>query len=114
MSLDVNRGFGGDEPRAPRGGLDEIWRLLLAAWNRRAEILTRRLDAVEKAAESATSSETMAKVLPSALRRAPPKELAKAIRPVVEDAIVDSVHRHAGVMADAISPLLLPAIKRAI
>ena len=63
---------------------------------------------------TAVSAESISKILPAALQAAPVKDLGRALRPVVETAILESVSRNVQFMAEAISPLLLPGIKRAI
>lgn len=76
-----------------------------------------RLDQVEaKVDANALTPENLAERLPEAitLRAGQDKLLARALAPTVEGAISESVRRKPGEFADAIFPVLGPAIRKAI
>ncbi|MBI3790070.1 MAG: OmpA family protein [Gemmatimonadetes bacterium] len=76
-----------------------------------------RLDQLEaKVEDNRLSAERLAARLPEAivLRAAQDRQLARALAPTVEGAISESVRRKPGEFADAIFPVLGPAIRKAI
>ena len=89
---------------------DELRELLLGADRRRTEDLEARLDA------QALTPEQIADKLPEAIimRGRRDKQLARALAPTVQSAISESVRRRPGDFADAIFPILGPAIRKAI
>lgn len=97
-----------DGQNAPE--FDVLRELLLGADRRRAEELEARLDA------QALTPERLADRLPEAiiLRAGRDKQLARALAPTIQGAIRDSVRRRPGDFADAIFPILGPAIRKAI
>ena len=90
--------------------LAEVRRLLVGEERARLDALVARMDA------ELMSPERMAEQLPEAimLRAAQDKQLARALAPTVEGAISESVRRKPGEFADAIFPVLGPAIRKAI
>ena len=90
--------------------LAELRRLLLGAQQARLDALDARVYA------QALTPEQIATQLPEAivLRAARDKQLARALAPTVESAISESVRRKPGEFAEAIFPVLGPAIRKAI
>ena len=88
----------------------ELKRLLLDAERARLDATEARLDA------NLLTPENLADRLPEAivLRAGQDKQLARALAPTVEAAIAESVRRKPGEFADAIFPVLGPAIRKAI
>jgi OOP family OmpA-OmpF porin len=83
--------------------------LLVGDERRGLEDLSRRLEALE-------TPEELAKILPDAvaLRSAKDRQLARALAPTIEEAIDESVHSNPQRIAQAIFPILGPAIRKAI
>lgn len=94
--------------------LEEAWAHFIRVAGAHDEGLKRRVEAVETVAHQASSPSYLASLLPSLLRLAPPHELVKALRPLVEESIAEGVRKHSRVLADIIFPLIFPAIKRAV
>ncbi len=90
--------------------LAELRRLLLGAEQARLDEHDRRIR------DNEMSPEHLASRLPEAivLRAGQDKQLARALAPTVEAAISESVRRKPGEFADAIFPVLGPAIRKAI
>ncbi len=88
----------------------ELKRLLLDAERARLDANEARLEA------NLLTPENLADRLPEAivLRASQDKQLARALAPTVEAAIGESVRRKPGEFADAIFPVLGPAIRKAI
>ena len=102
-SSDASRGAGAEELAALR-------RILVGEERTRLDALVARVEA------QALTPENLAARLPEAitLRAGMDKQLARALAPTVEGAISESVRRKPGEFADAIFPVLGPAIRKAI
>ena len=100
---DASRGAGAEELAALR-------RILVGEERTRLDALVARVEA------QALTPENLAARLPEAitLRAGMDKQLARALAPTVEGAISESVRRKPGEFADAIFPVLGPAIRKAI
>jgi OOP family OmpA-OmpF porin len=88
----------------------ELRALLVGAERHDLDELRRRLDELELAPEE------LAALLPEAIRRsmAESDRLAKVLAPTIEGSLQESVEREPHKIADAIYPVLGPAIRRAI
>jgi OOP family OmpA-OmpF porin len=88
----------------------ELRELLLAGERRRLAELERRLD------EMGVTPEELAKLLPDAvaLRTRQDKQLARSLAPTLQEAFGESVQRNPQQVAQAIFPILGPAIRKAI
>lgn len=97
-------------PPVPDDELERLRALLLGADRARLDDLEDRLDHQE------VTPEDIAERLPEAiaLRARQDKQLGVALAPTVENAISESVRRRPGEFADAIFPVLGPAIRKAI
>ncbi len=71
-----------------------------------------RLDA--RVGDPATRTADLAEVLPDAIRGAKAKPLRDSLEPVFEKAFAHSVNKHPRVLADAIYPVIGPAIRTSI
>ncbi len=108
-SADVARSA--DAPVDPRvAEMAELRRLLVGAEQARLDAHDKRI------AANVLSADHLAERLPEAivLRAGQDKQLARALAPTVEAAIGESVRRKPGEFADAIFPVLGPAIRKAI
>ena len=100
----------GNGPAPVPDPLGELRRLLLVAEEAQVSRLQERLDDPEIHAED------VSRVLPEALvlRSAKDDDLARALQPTVEKAIVTSVRRDPQTLVDALFPVMGPAIRKAI
>lgn len=94
--------------------LEKAWNHFIRVAQAHDEHIQQRVAALETVSHQATSPTYLASLLPSLLRLAPPRELMKALRPLVEQSIAEGVQKHSRVMADIIFPLIFPAMKRAV
>lgn len=103
-------GDGGREPDAsPGDALAEVRAILVGPEQRALETLRARLE------DPAAQAREVAAVLPQALQlRALDAELARALAPPVEDAITASIQRNPKPLADALFPVMGPAIRKAV
>lgn len=102
---------GGREPDAPEPGeqLAEVRAILVGPEQRALEALRSRLE------DPAAQARDVAAALPRALQlRALDPELARALAPPVEDAITASIRRNPKPLADALFPVMGPAIRKAV
>jgi flagellar motor protein MotB len=102
---------GGREPDAREHGdpLADVRAILVGPEQRALETLRARLE------DPAVQAREVAAVLPQALQlRALDAELARALAPPVEDAITASIQRNPKPLADALFPVMGPAIRRAV
>jgi OOP family OmpA-OmpF porin len=102
---------GGREPDAREHGdpLAAVRAILVGPEQRAIEILRTRLE------DPAAQAREVAAVLPQALQlRALDAELARALAPPVEDAITASIQRNPKPLADALFPVMGPAIRKAV
>ena len=90
--------------------LDELRNLLLAAEQADVARLHRRLDDPEARAEDV--SLVLAEAI--TLRSGKDAQLASALQPMIEEAIVRSVQRDPQTLVDALFPVMGPAIRKAI
>jgi len=88
----------------------ELRELLLSGERRRLAELERRLD------ELGVTPEELAEILPDAvaLRTGQDKQLARSLAPTLQEAFSESVQRNPQQVAQAIFPILGPAIRKAI
>lgn len=100
----------GPEAEADAGSadFDELRRLLIGTDLERVAALEDRLDNPEKRAEE------VARVLPASLSTSKQKALREALEPVFEKAFENSVRKHPKELADAIYPVMGPAIRKSI
>ncbi len=107
------------EPDSPNPGPNEhemsqtygeLRELLLAGERRRLAELERRLD------EMGLTPDELAELLPDAvaLRTGQDKQLARSLAPTLQEAFSESVQRNPQQVAQAIFPILGPAIRKAI
>ncbi|UCF93050.1 MAG: hypothetical protein JSW39_02525, partial [Desulfobacterales bacterium] len=99
------------EPPEPSGdSLDELRRLLLGPYQQQLADLQKRLDSRELQAGD------LSRVLPEAiaLRSPQDRELARALAPMIEQAIKTSIRKDRRFLVDAPFPVMGPAIRRAI
>jgi outer membrane protein OmpA-like peptidoglycan-associated protein len=90
-------------------GLDELRDLLVSPERRAIDELRARLD------DPVARARDLANGLPDALARAnDDHRLSEALQPSVEDAITSSVRRNPRPLADALFPVMGPAIRKAI
>ena len=102
---------GGREPgeRDAAEDLAAVRAIVVGPEQRAIEALRARLD------DPAVQAREVAAVLPQALQlRALDAELARALAPPVEDAITASIHRNPKPLADALFPVMGPAIRKAV
>ncbi len=102
---------GGREPgaRDPAEDLADVRAILVGPEQRALEAMRARLG------DPAAQARQVAAVLPQALQlRALDTELARALAPPVEDAITASIHRNPKPLADALFPVMGPAIRKAV
>jgi OOP family OmpA-OmpF porin len=99
----------GDRASPTQGGLAELRLLLLGPEQQSLRALEARLD------DPATQARDVSRVLPDAIRlRDKDPQLTRALAPSVEDAITASVRRDPRPLADALFPVIGPAIRKAI
>jgi outer membrane protein OmpA-like peptidoglycan-associated protein len=101
----------GREPgaRDPAEELADVRAILVGPEQRALEAIGARLG------DPAIQARQVAAVLPQALQlRALDTELARALAPPVEDAITASIHRNPKPLADALFPVMGPAIRKAV
>jgi len=101
----------GREPgaRDPAEDLAVVRAILVGPEQRALEAIGARLG------DPAIQARQVAAVLPQALQlRALDTELARALAPPVEDAITASIHRNPKPLADALFPVMGPAIRKAV
>jgi OOP family OmpA-OmpF porin len=105
-----SRESGGSDDGTAIRDFAELRALLVGSERHDLDELRRRLDALELAPEE------VADILPEAIRRsmAQSDQLARALAPTIEGSIQESVEREPHKIADAIYPVLGPAIRRAI
>ena len=101
---------GGNRTRATtREDLAAVRAILVGPEQRALEALRARLE------DPAVQAREVAAVLPQALQlRALDAELARALAPPVEDAITASIRRNPKPLADALFPVMGPAIRKAV
>jgi OOP family OmpA-OmpF porin len=102
---------GGREPGARDAAEDlaAVRAILVGPEQRGLEAIRARLE------DPAVQAREVAAVLPQALQlRALDAELARALAPPVEDAITASIHRNPKPLADALFPVMGPAIRKAV
>jgi len=91
-------------------GFDELRRLLLAPEQK-------QIDQLEERLESATiQADQISDVLPDAIRirQSRDKQLTQSLMPSIQEAIRDSIKKDPRVLADALFPIMGPAIRKAI
>lgn len=92
----------------PDQSFDELRELLLGPEQRELMALQAQLDAAGRAQE-------VSRVLPDAIAlRANDPQLTRALGPAVEEAITESVRKNPQPLADALFPVMGPAIRKAI
>lgn len=97
------------DARADADALTDLRALLIGPEQRAIAALAARLD------DPAAQARDVAAVLPEALQlRALDPELARALAPPVEDAITASIKRNPAPLADALFPVMGPAIRKAV
>ncbi|HEX8026832.1 MAG TPA: hypothetical protein VF491_00145, partial [Vicinamibacterales bacterium] len=104
---------GADGPATDAGdagdALDTVRAILVGPEQRAIEAMRARLD------DPAAQARDVAAVLPQALQlRALDGELARALTPPVQDAITASIQRNPKPLADALFPVMGPAIRKAV
>ena len=102
---------GGREPgaRDTAEDLAAVRAILVGPEQRALEVIRARLG------DPAVQAREVAAVLPQALRlRSLDGELARALAPPIEDAITTSIQRNPKPLADALFPVMGPAIRRAV
>jgi outer membrane protein OmpA-like peptidoglycan-associated protein len=93
---------------AGSGEFEELRRLLIGTELSRISALEDRLDdPVKRSAE-------LARVLPGSIKTAKAKALRESLEPVFEKAFENSVRKHPKELADAIYPVMGPAIRKSI
>jgi outer membrane protein OmpA-like peptidoglycan-associated protein len=96
-----------DVPESER--LDELRSIIIGPEHRRLRALEARLD------DPSAQAREVSQILPQAiLLRAHDPQLTTALRPSIEEAITASVRRNPKPLADALFPVIGPAIRRAI
>ncbi len=97
----------GDVPESER--LDELRSIIIGPERRQLRALEARLD------DPSAQAREVSQILPQAiLLRAHDPQLTTALRPSVEEAITASVRKNPKPLADALFPVIGPAIRRAI
>ncbi len=98
-----------DRAPAPGDRFDELRSIIVGPEQRRLRTLQRRLR------DPAAQTREVSRVLPDALQlRARDPQLMRALAPSVEEAITDSVKRNPHALADALFPVIGPAIRKAV
>lgn len=109
--------FTGEDPTVAEGGseLEALRRLLLAPEHSELTDLRRNVEEL-RGREDHLTVEEVSETLPEAiaLRARQDNKLAKALAPTIEDTLKVSIERDPQPMADAIFPIIGPAIRKSI
>jgi outer membrane protein OmpA-like peptidoglycan-associated protein len=97
------------EPNGPTAAFTELRSLIVGPEQRQLRALQTRLD------DPGTQAREVSQVLPQAvLLRTRDPQLTRALAPTIEDAITASVRKNPQPLADAMFPVIGPAIRKAI
>jgi outer membrane protein OmpA-like peptidoglycan-associated protein len=101
-----------ETPKDDSQALEELRHLIVAPEQKGLAEISSRLDNLERRAEDVSS--VVAEAIQMRREQDGDRALADALGPTIEDTLRDSVRRHPHVIADALFPVMGPAIRKSI